>query len=181
MLAYLIGPSGVGKSELAKRASKVCSTVFYIDLDALMQSRDSALFSHDGSKWQEFWDLGATCFQELETTHLGSLCLVDCGAGCLKTREALSYFRARQEVILIHDLPQNAFNRARVRPGGYWSTRSLAEYVGEEYSAERRQFYEAAKYKVDVTDLDKEEAAAKFICFIEDLKANSLPQPNIDV
>ena len=172
MLAYLIGPSGVGKSTLARKASEVCASVFHVDLDAMIRSKDPELFFHDGSRWQEFWQLAKECFRELETQYVDGLCLVDCGAGCLKTQDALSHLKASDYVVMVHDSPGNAFSRAKSRPGGYCSNKPFDQYMLEEYSERRKCFYDAAKYKVDITDLNEGESADKFVRLVASFSAH---------
>lgn len=162
-MAYLIGPSGVGKSTLARKASELSNPVSHVDLDTMMRSKDPRLFFHNGSRWQDFWELARNCFRELEGQYVKGLCLVDCGAGCLKTEDALSYFEASKYVVVIYDSPRNAFNRASARPGGYWNNKPFEQYVIEEYSEKRKRFYEAAKYKVDITDLQEGESTEQFL------------------
>lgn len=161
MLIYLIGPSAVGKSAVARNVAALSPSFSYVDLDDLMRAKDPVLFNHNGNRWQDFWELARRCFLELEAAPSNQKCLVDVGAGCLKTIDALKYF-AQQSVVAILDEPANSFRRAQARPGGYWSSRTLDEYSREEYSLERRQFYDAARHKVEVNGLDEQAATRKF-------------------
>jgi len=172
LLIYLIGPSGVGKSELGKSTGGTSNSISYIDLDEIMKKRDPTLFCHNGSRWQEFWELAKNCLRELEKQYADGLCLIDSGAGCLMAKDALSYFTTQKMVVLIQDSPVNSFSRARARTGGYWSNRSLDDYTKEEYSDERKRFYKAATHKVDITDLNKDDAVVTFNRFIAGLEPN---------
>ncbi|MFI4919951.1 MAG: hypothetical protein ACHP65_10395, partial [Legionellales bacterium] len=126
-------------------------------------------FYHNGSRWQEFWELAKNCLGELEKQYTDGLCLIDVGAGCLKTEDALSYFTTQKTVVLVQDSSVHSFKRASARPGGYWGTKSLADYTKEEYSEERKRFYDAATYKIDITGLNKDDAVVTFNRFISGL------------
>jgi shikimate kinase len=143
-----------------------------------MKQKDRLVFCHDGSRWEQFWDVALTCLKQLERQYSKALCLVDCGAGCLKTDRAFSYFKSQTSVVSILDSPDVVFKRLNSsRPNGYWSTRSPSEYVQEEYSHRRKQFYDAAHHKLDVTGLNEEQAASQFIHFVGKLESN-WTQPN---
>jgi hypothetical protein len=127
-----------------------------------MKAKDLALFRHNGTRWQDFWELARRCFLELESVSSNQIHLVDVGAGCLKTVNALEYFARQPSVVVILDEPANSFRRAQTRPGGHWGSRTLEEYSREEYSLQRRQFYDAARHKVEISGLDEQAAARRF-------------------
>src|SRR5262249_33476688 len=153
---------------LARNAATRSPSISYVDLDNLMKAKDPALFYHNGDRWQDFWTLARSCFRELRSAPSSQIHLIDVGAGCLKTVDALAYFTREPSVVVTLADPASSFRRAQARPNGYWSSRTLAEYSREEYSPERMRFYDAARYKLEVSGLDERAAVRRF----NDLLAN---------
>jgi shikimate kinase len=148
MLVYLIGPSGAGKSTIAAGLVLQRPEIRHIDLDTVIRAKDCNLFCHSGDRWKEFWLLTTKCLKELDETSTG-ISLIDCGAGCLQTDEALSFFQSKSSVIAFVGLSSILFERAK-KSKPYWQNRTLEEYEKSELSPYRSKFFAAAQYHFDV-------------------------------
>ena len=154
MPVYLIGPSCAGKSTHAKDVvaewKKVteCPNLAYVDLDAEIRTKNCALFCQPVGRWDAFWTVAENCIEEVKQRSVG-IKLIDCGAGCLQTPQALEFFQSQRYVIALVADPRVLFERAKVTRG--W--KCVQDYINSEFSTCRQRFYNAAKFKVDVTEL----------------------------
>jgi len=166
MLFYLIGPSGAGKSTIAAGVVLQRPDIRHVDLDDVIREKDCQLFRHNGDRWDEFWTLAVTCIKELDqgTSGIG---LIDCGAGCLRTDPALSFFQSQKSVIAFIGSPAVLFDRAK-KSKPYWKNGTLQEYQKAEFSDRNKSFYNAAKFKLDISKLSKQEAVNRLLDILEE-------------
>ncbi|MFC1721481.1 hypothetical protein ACFL0Z_01055 [Patescibacteria group bacterium] len=180
MLYLVIGPSGVGKGELTKDAEKNLKNVYSEEMDELIRNSDRLLY-YTGNRWEAFWDKTLECIKKLESKYPGDnkLCLVDIGAGSLKSSKALDYFKKHRDItISIIDSPEQAFEHAKLKKDTAWRNKTLKEYEDEEFSPERMKIYETAKPKHRF-DIEKRNLPKATECFAEwvdsTLKGNTSP------
>lgn len=148
---------------MSQKAVRVIPSVQFVELDEIMRKRNPSLFCHAGDRWPEFWVVAKQCLEDLVGAHSRDVAIVDVGAGCLKTCQALEYFRSAEYVVLITAVAHEAYERARNRVAGPWARKSLAEYQDEEYSDKRNKFYNVAKYQLDITGFTEEQAGEAFV------------------
>ena len=164
MLVYLVGPSGAGKSTTAAGAALQRPEMKHVDLDVVIRTKDSQLFFNNGDRWDEFWAFAVKCINELDQGP-SEIYLIDCGAGCLQTKEALSFFETEPLVVAFIGSPAILFDRAkRSRP--YWKDRPLQDFQSSQFSDRRQRIYDAAKLKLDVGALSEREAVECLLSFI---------------
>ena len=168
MLVYLIGPSGAGKSTIAAIAVRGRPDTKYVDLDGVIRAGDPDLFCHDGSRWNEFWSFAVSCLKKLDLEFEGTN-IIDCGAGCLQTDSALSFFQSVNSVIAFIGLPQVLFERAK-RSKRYWANRTLEEYQLSEFSSYRECSYDTARFKLYVSSQSAEATASQLLSMIEEIR-----------
>lgn len=168
MIDFVIGPSGVGKSSLCKAAGLEGIRI-YVDLDLEMKSkdRDTCCGLPENS---EFGNLAKSCILEIENNDSASeVWLVDVGAGCMANQELLEWFKSKEYLLAVIDIPEKVFERARMRPNGYWKSRSLGEYINSEFSNKKKTLYDSAIYKFDVQGNDLEMARERFVRYIKEI------------
>ena len=142
MTIYLIGPSGVGKTSCARRASRLPG-VEHLDLDDLCRGNESN------------WMICGPVLTNIESRRRDSpftLRIVDIGAGTQTLPQLRDYLSGRRErVVLIWGPESEVVQRNPLGPG-----RALDEYRQTEYLS--RQFlYSIAPYTIDVTGMREAE------------------------
>jgi shikimate kinase len=148
MLAFVIGPSGVGKSTLLGRLS---FEVF--DLDDV-DRKCGEVDWHVGWKNRR-WERDAERLAVLATTVESRDVVVDVGAGSLETAPGRSYFGAQSANTVAVMAPwQVVFPRRVTRPH-----RTPEEFRATEYSPERWAVYAAARFTVEASNGEEEAAA----------------------
>lgn len=162
-LAIIIGPSGVGKTTLAKGIEEKCKNWKCLDLDDLAvasqeeHAKASALFSKIGA--DKFLKI---CFKELKKTIKGNpgdyIAVV--GAGCLESSCAICELnKYKKNIVLITACEKEAYDRILKRTG---ETRSIGQYRASEFSDKRKKIYALAGGNVvDTTGIKKNESIEK--------------------
>jgi shikimate kinase len=147
VLAFVIGPSGVGKSTLLHRLE---FEVF--DLDAVDRESGEEEW---GTGWEERrWERDANRLALLATTVESRPVVVDVGAGSLQTAAGRAYFGARSEKTVAVMAPWDAVFPRRV-PRPY----ARQVFRATEYSPERMALYIAARFTVDASKSEDEAVA----------------------
>ncbi len=167
MLVCLIGPSGAGKSTIAAGVVLQRPDISHVDLDAVIRAKDCQLFCHNGDRWDEFWTLAAGCIKEIDQGFSG-ITLIDCGAGCLQTDRALSFFQSEHSAVAFIGSPTILFDRAK-KSKPYWKDRTLLDYQKSEFSDRNKRFYDAARFKLDVSKLSGQEAVIRLLAILKEL------------
>lgn len=176
MFVYLIGPSGAGKSTIAAGVVLQRSVIRHVDLDAVVKAKDWKLYCHNGDRWGEFWALTLRCLEELKRGFEG-ISLIDCGAGCLQTNDALSFFKSQSSVIAFTGSQIALFERAK-RAKPYWMNRSFEEYQRSEFSEHRKKFYDTAKFKLDAGANVEKDAVDQVLSMLVKMEGSGDTSPN---
>jgi len=160
MIVYLIGPSGVGKTSCARRASEVLG-VQYTALDSLCRRHE---FN---------WQVCSVALARLETQAdtRDALHIVDIGTGTQTLPELWDcLLKRRDQVVLIWGPESEVVLRNPCGPG-----RSLEECRQTEYTS-RQDLYALASHRVDVGGMTEPEANEAFINFLSWNFAPSAPE-----
>jgi len=166
---FLIGPSGVGKTNLATETSEMLPGLRVINVDEEVRIQDPSLMS--GRDWEAFWNVASArmVYQENQLNEF-EFQLFDVGAGCLQSKSSLEFFRCRNTV-LIYDSPKNTFNKVNSRPESAWINKTLEQHIQTEFSDERKKIYKACRKCIDVGKCTKKEAADMLLQIIQELKS----------
>lgn len=168
MLYFLIGPSGVGKSELGSFGARIFKDCLFFDLDKLVTEKMRVPHARELSGktgWNAFWYVSEEVINKLNDKHRdsSSLILVAVGAGSLCTKNGRNYFRQCPNTITIFAPAEEVIQRNPLGPN-----RSFQEFQNTEYSDSRMDVYNSTQYKIDVSRLNEEQARQKFIDFLQD-------------
>ena len=150
MTIYLIGPSGVGKTSCARRASEVLGAQ-HIALDSLCR----------GNEFN--WPVCCLALARLEsqTDTRDALRIVDIGAGTQTLPELRDYLlKRRQQVVLIWAPESEVVFRNPCGP-----SRPLEEYRQTEYTS-REDLYALALHRIKVEGMTEPQANEVFISFL---------------
>lgn len=150
MVVYVIGPSGVGKTSCASRASEA------LEIECVHLDR---LASGNQFNWSVCGSLLAGL--EHERAGSGSSCLVDVGAGTQCLPELQHYLGTRpNRVILVWGPDLEVLQRNPMGP-----SRALEEFRQMEYIS-RESLYSLANHRIEVGGLPEIGAQQKFVAYL---------------
>ena len=157
MIIFVVGPSRGGKTTLLSRVLPGFSALQLLDLDA----EENRIQGNGGGAegWEGRWRRNLGCLRRLEAS--GGDFIVDVGAGSLQTAEGRRFFVQRGQFAIAVVAPW-ALVLSR-HPG-----RNQEEFRQTEYSQEREQVYQAARFRVD-SNTCVEESARKFQTALHEL------------
>ena len=168
MIALVIGPSGVGKSDYGSHAAKVIPMCHFFDLDELVRERSNMpvvqLLPQIGN--DTFLGLCQREVADLLQSRNGGIAIIAVGAGGLQSVNAGSWLSQHPgPTIVVIASPDEVYRRGGPRN----KDRDLDQFTKTEYSQHRRNLYKTAKYKCDVTGLSAEDARIRFVELIRSL------------
>lgn len=166
---FVIGPSGVGKSTLTNELSVRLESVLAVDLDSEIKRRYPSEFARAHHDWERFWDLSISCIEDLKAQGNHEFLVIDVGAGSLQSRRAPEFFRS-QKTVLIYDTPENTLKKVQGRQGNAWVGRSVADFIGTEYSSARRSIYNGVSHVINVAGRKPEESVIEFLQIISEME-----------
>lgn len=150
MIAYLLGPSGVGKSTAVQLLRTESKDLDLLDIDAE--------FIDNEFNWGL---IGPRLYRLHRQPTLGRHVVVDIGAGTQTRPQLCAFLREEQAlVVLVTASPKEVVLRQPI------ADRDLAEFVRTEYE-ERTELYSLATATVDVTGLGKWDAAQRVIDLVK--------------
>lgn len=164
---YVLGPSGVGKSTLAREAARHLQGVQFIDIDHEIRARWPMLYSHTGNKWEEFFNKAMGLIENNVNGSEQGLLLVDLGAGCLEASSCCRFLTNVDQVVLVWAPATEVYARHQTIRGGYWKGRSLEDFTKAEYGSSRTDIYSIAKHTVQVGGIGVPESIDRFVETIE--------------
>jgi len=166
MMVLVVGPSGVGKSELGQCAEHQIVGCQFYDLDNLVKKSTGI------STGELLPNIGNDAFLELcqeEVNALGckcsdQLCVVAVGAGAPQSSDALEWLRCHSTVAVTASA-EEVYKRGGPRN----KDRSFEQFKQTEYSEDRNRIYESAEHKLDVDGLSLQQAKERFVELIESI------------
>jgi len=163
MFIYLVGPSGVGKTTLAKAISDG-SQFIHVNLDELVSAKNQKasiadLVSQKDKSW--LWMQYKPIIDETIAKYKFYNCkvLLDLNAAVFLSEEA-KIFLAEQKTVLVTASPGEVFIKDKQKRGN--RKINYMDWEQVEYSTSRIKFYGSCKVKIDISDLSEQEALQKF-------------------
>lgn len=146
MIIYLVGPSGVGKSNAVQLLRSNQPQLDVLDLDAEFPAR------------QFDWHVIEPRLTQLHQQSVdGRHVVVDVGAGTQTLSDLSAFLRSVRALVIVVTAPPEQVVLRQPIP-----QRRLDEFITTEYAA-RRQLYGLAAVTVDVTGLGREAAAQRVV------------------
>lgn len=154
-VVLLLGPSGIGKTKLAKQVEAENTNWKCLDLDDLAKNFSNGIYSaqfiHDKKNCGPDMFL-YICYCELKKTislDSGSDYVVAVGSGCYDAEKVLEMLKEFKTVLITADYEEGWLRIKNGRDDG----RSVEKYKEEEFSYIRSKIYESATAKLDTTGL----------------------------
>lgn len=165
---YLVGPSGIGKSTLARMVRDSDSTWTVVDLDDLIKKYHgisaSVYYGRVGD--DGFLEACQKALIRYLLSEAGQNFLVIVGAGALQSKNALGWLSGETVIAIIAD-HKEAHKRIRDARA---DQRTLAQYVAVEFSVYRQKIYQTARFTIDTSRKDTDESVAKLKEKLDGLK-----------
>jgi guanylate kinase len=160
-IIFVVGPSRAGKSTLSNKMSSSDKRFLHKNLDEIMRL-DIGVERADQlpsvlNGWGPFWEKAKDTIDHLESEFSDSekIILLDIGAGGLQTQEGRRFFVDHaDQLVCVWTSPEALLRR---HPG-----RGSENLLHTEFSSERKQVYDAAKFRIDTTNNTVEEAFSEF-------------------
>jgi shikimate kinase len=170
---FVIGPSGVGKTTLINAVDNRLEDMVVIDLDAEVKRRDPSFSTSDPHWARRYQDVSRKCIVERENSFAGrgTILLFDVGAGFLESPLAFDFLQERNTV-LVWDTKENCLRKNVERPNSHWTGCTPEHFAAIELSPARHRIYESATVCVDVGSLTRDNAAARLIALVNQLKSD---------
>jgi len=136
VIIYLLGPSGVGKSTIAKKVSEINSAYKIIELDRINGSHDEKL------------EKSNKLILDLENKNNKNIYIIDVGAFFQYYSDNKKFWEPRKDrMITLMNTKNFCFNNYNSRQGKL--RKSRGEWAKKEFSETRKELYNLARYQVD--------------------------------
>jgi shikimate kinase len=172
MFIYLVGPSGVGKSSLAKQIADNREFI-HVDLDELVSAKNqkagiAELLAQKDKSW--LWVQYKPIIDDVVAKYkaYNTKVMLDLNAAALQSEEA-KIFLEYQRTVLVTASPGEVFIKDKQKRGN--KKINYFDWEMVEYSTNRIKFYGSCKLKIDISDLSSEEALTKFKSVMHDLES----------
>jgi len=175
---FVIGPSGVGKTELCKKLSEIEPTSMHVSFDEQVKMLVEAHYSmpqlRSGEEGREFWSFCKGIIDRLnKSTGSDITLLFDVDAGAEYIPECQAYLVERAEALIcVIAAPDVIYKREIGRAAALdMPPRDEQDFLDREFSSQMQTFYQSAAVIVDVSNDDIDTSLEHFKAAVDQLKA----------